>query len=131
MNNSFLVADLTESYTMQLAYYRELGCLGQRILGQVVLSRGDLTSVMPLFEEKERCMDTIVRERERVKQQTDSWQACKGEVTDVPGADRLDAILADTEAAIREFLRSEDQLKRYLDHMTARNDDDERTDDRS
>ncbi|MBD3390884.1 MAG: hypothetical protein GF418_02500 [Chitinivibrionales bacterium] len=112
-----LVVELTRSYTLQAELYRKLSDLVQKIYGQLVLSRGDLSRVLPLFEEKQKLLNAITAERGRTQEPADRWQREKGSVPRSEATDRLDTVLARVETTIRGFLETEQQLEHYLKHL--------------
>jgi hypothetical protein len=117
MTVSDLISLLSTSFTKQLAWYRELSELVHKTLGQLVLSRGDVTVVMENFTRKQKVLDLIVEERGRISGTVDLWQHHKKEIKAGPASDELDALLKKTATAISEFLDGEEQLKRYLEHV--------------
>jgi len=114
MNYSSLIEELTQSYSRQIEWYVQLKILVQKILGQITLSRGDLAGVMALFSEKQDLLDKITRERDATKSSIETWQRDKDTIPSSASTVTLDAILQETELAIKAFLDSEDQLKKYL-----------------
>jgi hypothetical protein len=117
MTDSDLISSLSSSFAKQLAWYCELSELVQKTLGQLVLSRGDVTLVMDNFTRKQKVLDMIVEERGRIGGTVDLWQHKKKEIKACQASDELDALLKKTAAAISEFLDGEEQLKRYLEHV--------------
>ncbi len=112
-----LIDHLTESYTRQLELYRRLTTLGQRILGQLSVSRGDLNKVMPLFEEKQLLLDQISTVREQSTTESRIWQEKKDQMRHDLKAQTLDSIFENTRKSIQRFLSTEDQVRRYLEHL--------------
>jgi hypothetical protein len=108
---------LSTSFAKQFAWYRELSELVQKTLGQLVMSRGDVTLVMENFARKQKVLDMIVEERGRISGTVDLWQQNKKGIKAGPASDELDALLKKTATAISEFLDNEAQLKRYLEHL--------------
>ncbi len=121
MDYSPLIDDLIQSYSGQLGRYNELKILGQQILGQMALSRGDFSGVMRFFEKKQKLLKLIEEEREGAKDNIARWQKEKNSIPPSEKTARLDAVLADTEKAIKEFLETEDELKKFLEHTLAGN----------
>src|SRR5271157_5333823 len=117
MNDSDLISLLSTSFTKQLMWYRELSDLVHKTLGQLVLSRGDVTQVMENFTRKQKILDMIVEERDHISGSVDLWQKCKKGIKDGQAGDELDDLLKKTAAMISEFLDGEAQLKRYLEHV--------------
>jgi len=116
MDYSNLIDELIRSYTSQIELYRKLEIVVQKIIGQVAVSRGDYSSVMRLFEEKQKLVRSIEAEREQVKGSRELWQKEKELVPETGGCLKLDSVLAEAEEVIREFLEAEEQLKTYLEH---------------
>jgi hypothetical protein len=104
-------------------WYQELSGLVQKTLGQLVLSRGDVTQVMENFTHKQKILDMIVEERGRISGPVQLWQERKKGIKDGPASDELDVLLKKTAAAISEFLDGEAQLKRYLEHVKKTSED--------
>jgi hypothetical protein len=120
MDNTALIGELTESYTRQVQWYIQLKIIVQRILGQIALSRGDMSRVMALFQEKMRLLDTIEKERGKTQKYNEQWQRVKKELSGSEPAKHLDLVLANAEKAIREFLEMEEILKKNLEHYMTR-----------
>ncbi len=114
---SDLLKELTRSYSLQVELYKKLNAIVHRIYGQLVVSRGNVSGVMPLFEEKQKILNAISAERERTQQSAQSWQQKKAGVSRSDETARLDSILSEAEGAIRTFLDTEQQLERYLKHL--------------
>jgi hypothetical protein len=112
-----LVDELIESYREQLDLYKQLNALGQRILGQVVLSRGNISAVMSLFSEKQRILQHIEDRRNAAAPSSRQWQDMKDSIEPCDQTRMLDQLLGEAQSAIGAFLSDEDQLKRYLEHM--------------
>jgi flagellar biosynthesis/type III secretory pathway chaperone len=109
-----LIDTLVDSYSQQVVIYRKLNDLVQRILGQLAMSRGDISVVMGLFGQKQQLLDSITRERERVRPHAEQWQNVKAEVQRGEHTRRLDEVLAEIQQAIQTFLGREEQLKCYF-----------------
>jgi hypothetical protein len=116
-NDTMLIRELSGSYRLQRDCYTALGVMVDRILGRLVLSRGDLSGVKDEFAEKRRLLERIERERARTTGHSTEWQERKAKCAGRREAQELDAILRETEAAIRKFLEGETQLERYLERM--------------
>lgn len=116
MDYPILIEELTQSYSRQIEWYTKLETIVQKILGQVVLSRGDFSTVMGLFEEKKRLLETITQERESMKNNVEIWQKEKSQIPPSESTAKLNAVLSDAERAIKTFLDTENQLKKYLEH---------------
>ena len=94
-----------------------LGDKVHKIVGRLVLSRGDLSSVKTEFSEKQRLLQCIEQERARSIGHIAEWQKRKKKLADCREAQDLDTVLKETEAAIRKFLEGETQLERYLGRL--------------
>ncbi len=116
MDYSILIEELTQSFTNQIKVYEQLQVIVQKILGQIALSRGDFSGVMGLFEEKQKLLEKIEKERENSNKSVEIWQKEKDNIPPSDEKDQLDRTLAETEKVIKDFLATEDQLKKYLEH---------------
>ena len=116
MDYTILVEGLIQSFSIQVELYKKLKVVVQKVLGQIAISRGDFSSVMGLFEEKQKLLEKIEKERERSKKSVEIWQKEKDSIPDSEQTARLDTILAETEKVIEDFFEIEDQLKKYLEH---------------
>ena len=76
-NDTILIQDLTDSFSRQLQWYRQLRDLVRKILGRLVLSRGDTSGVITGFEHKKALLDKIEDERNR---SADLVEECKPKV---------------------------------------------------
>jgi hypothetical protein len=112
-----LVDELEASFRTQIAWYEKLKAIVEKILSQVILSRGDMSAVKNLLTQKRDCLEAITRERERVRESTREWIALKASIPHTAAVMRLETVLADTERVIREFLETESQLQKCLEHM--------------
>ena len=119
MSYTEIIDTLIQSYTSQREWYKELHIIVQKILGQMVLSRGDLSGVMHLFKQKQRLLEAIQNERERVKNESAVWQKEKDQIPASESTHCLNTILTETEEAIKVFLETEDQLQKYIEHCMA------------
>ncbi len=115
-----LAEELTKSYSRQIECYTELNNIVNKILGKVILARGDLSGAMALFEEKQRLIDKIAQEREGTKKNVEIWQEQKHKIPSSELTDRLNTVLEETEDAIKSFLEVEDQLRKHLEHITGK-----------
>ena len=116
-NTSHLISELTRSYSLQLELYKKLHDNASKIYSQLVLSRGDLTRVMGQFSEKQRLLNALTAERERMQQQAQQWQQAKATVKPSDETEKLNAVLEKIEQAIKAYLDTEQQLERYLKHL--------------
>lgn len=118
VDTTSLIATLAASYRRQLEMYRTLTALVQKTLSQVVLSRGDVSGVMDSFTRKQELIDAIVKERENVGDCVVLWQERKAGLKQSTQSQELDELLKATQLVIKEFLEYEEQLKKYLEHVT-------------
>jgi len=114
-----LVGDLIRSYSLQTELYRELGECIQKMYSRLILSRGDVSQVIGMFQEKQRLLNAITAERSRIEPQVQAWQRQKAAAAPEE-AGRLDAALAGTENAIASFLDIERQVEHYLTCLVER-----------
>ncbi len=119
MEYSELIQTLTQSYSRQIERYKELQVIVQKILGQIAVSRGNFSGVMRLFEKKQHLLEIIEQEREQVKNDAELWQKEKDQIPTSESTAGLNAVLAETELAIKAFLETEDQLQKCLEHHMA------------
>jgi hypothetical protein len=117
MDDFTCISQLTASFAKQLAWYGELSRIAQKVLSQLVLSRGDAAAVMAGFLQKRAIVDMIAQERGQIREIADFYQKRKEGMKPSALKNDLDLLLAKSEAAIREFLDGEDQLKRRLEFM--------------
>ena len=59
IDDTSLVRELTESFSSQVNTYCELKALVQKMMGKLILSRGDFTGLMGSMEQKKRLLDSI------------------------------------------------------------------------
>jgi hypothetical protein len=116
MDDSVLIAELTASYAQQLDWYRKLNADAQKILGKLVMARGDVSPVMGAFAEKQKLLERIGNERGRIGDRVKLWQERKAAITPGRETETLNDILSDTETVIREFLENEERIQKYLRH---------------
>ena len=115
MDYTELIEELTQSFTSQIEIYKQLQVIVQKILGQIALSRGDFSGAMGLFEEKQKLLEKIEKERVRTNKNVEIWQREKESIPLSNEREHLDKTLAETEKVIKDFLEAEDQLKKYLE----------------
>jgi uncharacterized protein (DUF849 family) len=115
--NQRLVDELCRSYTLQAELYSKLNAVVQKIYSQLVLSRGNLSGVMSLFEEKQRLLNAINAQREETKNDAEIWQKTKDTIEQTKQTAILDEVLTHTQNNIQKFLETEQQLEHYLKHM--------------
>jgi len=114
-NDKILIQQLTAVLTGQLEHYREMRDLVRKMLSRVILSRGDLSGVIPCLEKKKTLLDTIESERQQSSDLFVQWQNRKASIREDAAVTVLNSILDQTEVTIREFLDEEEQLKRYIE----------------
>jgi hypothetical protein len=118
MDDVTLVSTLSESYQRQLLWYMELADLVQKIMSQLILSRGNVAGVMEYFSRKQKIFDMIVEERNSISEQSILWQDRKHGLAGSEDVDNLNTLFDSTACAIKKFLEIEDQLKTYLEQVT-------------
>lgn len=123
-NDTILIQELKKSYGMQLGWYRELGLLVQKILGKLILSRGDISGLVSGLEKKQKILSCIENERNRTSDNVKQWQERKMHVTNEDEVQELNSILTDVENAIKAFLNEEDQLKKYIERLVEKDTQD-------
>lgn len=111
-----LVLELTASFKRQLLWYKELHEIGGQLLSKIVLSRGCVAGLNDCFLLKKQVLDKIQSERENTKDLVALWQQRKKLIPHSELTSDLDDVLGRMESAIKEFLESEDQIRRYLEH---------------
>ncbi len=111
---------LAASCRRQTLLYANLRQLAQTILGKLALSRGDVGGVMSLFTDKQKILDDVMSEKNSVAELVQWWQGEKLLLSHKQTAADLNAAVAQLEKAITTFLDSEDQLERYLSHLTGK-----------
>jgi hypothetical protein len=124
MEDSCCVAQLTASFTRQIQWYRELSRIVQKTLSQLVLSRGDVTPVIASVAQKNLIIDKIAEEREAIREASDFFRRRKSQMKPSPEKADLDRLLVSSESVIKEFLDGEDQLKRYLEFIMGKGEND-------
>ncbi|HEX7509809.1 MAG TPA: hypothetical protein VF335_00780 [Chitinivibrionales bacterium] len=117
MDDALIISQLTDSYSRQVAWYRDLSALVQKTLSQLVLSRGSVAGVMVNFEKKQSIFSQIAAERLRISDVAAQWQVRKASVAPCAGVEALNRLLGTAQTTIQEFLDAEDQLKKYLEHI--------------
>ena len=114
-NDTMLVRGLRDSFLLQLRYYSALNDTVQKILGKLILSRGDFSGLKAEFIEKQRLLGCLDLERTKTIGPTRMWQERKMQLAGQQDAKELDAILEKTGRMIEKFLDGEEQLKKYLE----------------
>ena len=117
IDDTSLVRELTESFSSQVNTYCELKALVQKMMGKLILSRGDFTGLMGSMEQKKRLLDSIEHERLLHNNAIIQWQQRKRSIESSPEVNALDEILAHTGSVIKEFIDEEDQLQSYLERF--------------
>jgi hypothetical protein len=77
-----------------------------------------VSGVMDSFTRKQELIDAIVKERENVGDCVVLWQERKAGLKKSTQSQELDELLKATQLVIKEFLEYEEQLKKYLEHVT-------------
>jgi hypothetical protein len=116
MDDNALIAELTASYAQQLDWYRRLNTDAQKILGKLVMARGDVSPVMGAIAEKQKLLERIGNERGRINDRVKLWQERKSAITPGRETEKLNDILSTTETILREFLENEERIQKYLRH---------------
>ncbi len=116
-NDTILVQDLIVSFTRQLALYKELRDTVRSVMSKLILSRGDTAGLMSGIEKKQKLMEAIGLERESSAEKVALWQERRDLYDTNKEIGYFNEILTQTQKVIKEFLESEDQLKRYLEKM--------------
>jgi hypothetical protein len=117
MDDTTLISELVASYRRQLSLYQGLTALVQKTLSQVIMSRGDVSGLMGSFGQKKDMLESILAERSGAEPLVKAWHERKDKVTKDSRTAQLDSLLSKTQAVIQEFLDSEEQLKKYLEHV--------------
>lgn len=113
--DSLLVKELTDTFNYQMQMYRELKVLVQKMIGKLVISRGDMSGLLSSMEQKQKIIESIESERSRHSDAIMQWQLKKNNVTMSPEVGVLEKVLECTGCAIRDFIDEEEQLKIYLE----------------
>lgn len=116
MDDTTLITTLHASCTRQLSLYTTLQQLTQKLLQQVILSRGDLRGVAESFREKQDLIQSIEQERSAAREAIELWQQRKALLANAPEARELSELFGSMEKVICQFLESEVQLQCYLEH---------------
>jgi hypothetical protein len=114
-NKAILVRELTDTFSHQVQMYRELTTLVQRMIGNLVLSRGDMSGLLSSMEKKKKMLELIETERHSHSDAIMRWQSLKNNVTMTPEVNILEKVLEDTGCAIKEFINQEEQLRTYIE----------------
>lgn len=123
-NDTILIQVLKTSFSLQLQWYRELLDLDRKMMSRLVLSRGDISGIVTGMENKNRLIDMIQMERDKTCTMVGLWEKRKNELSNNdPDRVSFDEILEQIESTIREFLREEDLLKKYIDGIINKNPD--------
>jgi hypothetical protein len=114
-HDTMVIRRLTCSYRRQIDWYDTLCGVVEKILGRLILSRGDFSGVKVCFDEKKRLLDLIEQERSETIREVETWRIRKGALLGEPEACDFDQVLRHTEEAIGRFLETEGQLKRCIE----------------
>lgn len=123
MTDDVLVQKVADFSRGQLQRYGELRDITRKMLSQVVLSRGDISGVVDVFKRKQQLLGEISAERRNAREAIELWQQRKAAVRQTQDTAELDNTLQQMESTIKEFLDSEEQLKRYLEHAAGKGDE--------
>lgn len=115
MDDNTLINGLIESYSYQFELYKEAKMLAQKILGQLTLSRGDITGVMELFVEKQALLEKIEKQRDSLTLYIDQWQTRKQNFNDHPLKSHLTEVFDKVQKEIIDFVNLEDQLRLFME----------------
>ncbi len=110
-----LIQELTESYRLQFIWYTELRELVRKILGRLILSRGDMSELLSGLEKKQKILKSIEDERKKSYDSVQNWQIIKSQIEPNATTKVFDELLQNTSVAIKEFLDEEEKLKKYLE----------------
>ena len=110
-----VIRNLTGSYRRQVAWYADLESVVGKILGRLILSRGDFAGVKADFEEKQRLLDRIEQERRDTVRDREIWRMRKNALSGEKEACEFDEVLLHAEVVIKKFLEAEGQLQRYVE----------------
>jgi len=116
MHDTILIRELTESFTTQLTWYRDLCDIAQQLLSHIVISRGDLSGFRDGLQKKQALLKNIESERQRIGPYVSQWQAVKEQMPSDETIAQLNLVLVQTESVIGEFLSIEEQLQKCLAH---------------
>ncbi|HEX2955393.1 MAG TPA: hypothetical protein VHO70_01100 [Chitinispirillaceae bacterium] len=114
-SNTTIVRELTDTFNYQVRMYRELTLLVQKMIGNMVLSRGDMSGLLSSMEKKKKMLELIEIERHSHSDAIMRWQLLKNNVTMTSEVSVLEKVLEDTGCAIKEFINEEEQLRTYIE----------------
>ena len=114
------IGALSASCRKQAQLYGNLRQIAQSILGKLAISRGDVGGVMNLFADKQKILDTVMEEKASISMLVEWWQSEKRRLAEEDSASELNEAVEKLEKTISSFLESEDQLERYISHLTGR-----------
>ena len=123
MDDDTLVGEVAAFSGDQLRSYGELRDMTRRILSRVVLSHGDISGVLDVFKRKQALLHEISARRAKAKETIELWQRRKATVRETRDTRELETTLQAMESTIKEFLDSEEQLQRYLEHAANKGDE--------
>ena len=119
MDDIELLDGLLAVYRDLSGWYGELRELSEKILGRLVLSRGDLSGIVPMLKHKQELLAAIERRRGETAGLETLWQERKQLITDRRAA-RFNLLLEETSAQMKRFIDTEEQVKRRLEHIMNR-----------
>ncbi len=121
-DDATFITTLTESFKKQYEWYTQLKDEIQRALSSVIMSQGDLYVLKECFNKKRMLIHNIEQERHHIEPFIQQWQQQKKRLRHLPESQKLDSLLQQTETAIHDFLKSEEQLKTYLERLMQKED---------
>lgn len=107
-------ARLQECFLKQISLYKDLDRITRGLSGQIALSKGDFTQVLPTMEKKQELLAEIETLKEQANADITLWQEHKEEA-DSSVSDSLNATLESMQGTIKKFLISEKQLQKQLE----------------
>lgn len=105
---------LHSCFTKQIAIYKELDGMAKNLTGQIALSKGDFTQVLPIMEKKKKLLEEISTLKEQAEKDITFWRTHKTEAEENL-ASNLNETLETMEQTIKRFLISEKQLQKQLE----------------
>lgn len=112
--SDIVLKKLISSYTTQIKLYNALTLVTQQILGQLALSRGDITGVMNQFTKKQEILADISEERSKIDHEIEFWTKEKENIPYSPLVKELNEQLSTMELSIKNFLGLESRIQVYL-----------------
>lgn len=105
---------LSDCFEKQISLYKELNKMTKALSGQIALSKGDFTQVIPTIEKKREKLSEIEELKELANEDIALWQEHKSGAESAV-SDALNSTLDQLQLAIKQFLLSEKQLQKQLD----------------